>query len=147
MRNVVATVLVLSLMSGTRLVAQHQLVTPADVERITGLKGVFPAPTARQVEGLQTFLRGADNQEVVFISVPVTGSHEAFLYTRNAMPTHEDVTGVGDEAFLTNEGRDLYIRKGEQEFVVRSGVDAAKLTAVVTPAQLKEIAKLVAARL
>jgi hypothetical protein len=140
-----ATVLTASLVVASQLAAQKQLVAPADIERISGFKGVSPAPKALQTEGYQSFVRSSDNMVVLYVSLPGPSSHEAIEITRNAIP-HEDVTGVGDEAFFISEGHDLWIRKGDHGVVVRTGVDA-KGSALLTPAQLKEIGKLVVARL
>lgn len=145
-----ATVLTLSLMSAAQLRAQHQLVTPAEIEKVSGLKGIVPAPKALQPDGYQSFVRGSDNVVVLEVALPHEGTHDAFVYTQHGMgaagPT-ESVAGVGDEAFSSPERRELWIRKGGQMVVVRGGYDVANQRAILTADQLKAIGKLVAARI
>ncbi len=140
--------LALCLVLAGRTEAQQPLVTPAEVARIGGMKGIIATPKDMEMEESQSFMREADSAIVLIVALPKPSSPADIAAARTALGPHDNVPGVGDEAFATGGGSMLLLRKGNRQVQIMTGYDVAKRGApFFAPAQLVEIAKLVAARL
>jgi hypothetical protein len=129
--------------------------TVADVEKITGLKGIqLVAPGS--VPGAGAGLNFATGEKKMLLMVnfgPATLYSRAKAqkdYAGVPMPLfHADVPGVGDEAFDSPPGPLQYV------LYVRKGTNAASFTAYFVPPnkatltmdQLKQLAKITASRM
>lgn len=143
-----AAVLALSLVRTGRMEAQQELVTPAEVERIGGLKGIMRTPEDMEIADSRSFLRAADSAIVLMIGMPRASSPAEFAAARTALTPHQPVPGVGDEAFSTAGGSTIVLRRGNRQVQISTGYDVAQRGApFFTPAQLGELAKLAASRL
>ncbi len=141
-------VLALSLVLTGRSEAQQPLVTPADVERIGGLKGMVPTPQDMEIADSRSIMRATDSAIVLIIGMPQASSPADFAAARTALTTNQPVSGVGDDAFSIAGGSTILVRRGNRQVQISTGYDVAKRGApFFTPAQLSELAKLVASRL
>lgn len=143
---VAALTLLLGLAGWTH--AQQPLLTPAEVSRISGMKGIMPTPKDMEMDQSQSFMREGDSAIVLIVALPKPSSAADFAAVRTALGPHDDVPGVGDEAFAFGGGTMLLLRKGNRQVQITTGYDVAKRGApFLAPAQLVEVARLVAARL
>jgi hypothetical protein len=129
--------------------------TVADVEKVTGLKGVqIVAPGSVPGAGAGLNFATADKKMVLMVNFG-----PAALYGRakaqkeyHGMPMplfHADVPGIGDEAFDSPPGPLQYV------LYVRKGTNAASFTAYFVPPnkatltmdQLKQVAKITVSRM
>ncbi len=143
------------LMAAVMAQAADPRVTVADVERVTGLKGVqLVAPGSVTGAGAGLNFVTADRKMLLMVNFG-----PAALYSRakaqkeyHGMPMplfHADVAGVGDEAFDSPPGPMQYV------LYMRKGSTAASFTAYVTAGnratltidQLKQIARIAASRM
>lgn len=137
------------------LQAADPRVTVADVEQVTGLKGIqLLAPGSAVGAGSGLNFATADKKMVLMVNFG-----PAALYSRakaqkeyHGMPLplfHADVAGIGDEAFDSPPGQFQYV------LYMRKGNNAASFTAYATGAnkatltmeQLKAIARIAASRM
>jgi hypothetical protein len=131
--------------------------SPADIEKATGLKGVHlvPATAPGSVPGRDNYA-DASGKVVLWFQ---TMSRPDFARARRQPATqmngivvekalfHASVAGLGDDAFDSPDGsvqHALYVVKGEAAFGLISNVDAAGAPRITMP-QLKTIAKAVVA--
>lgn len=135
--------------------APSSALTVADVERVTGLKGVHVvAPGSQPGAGPGLDFAGPDDKLIVMVNVG-----PAALYQRardqkeldaggTKVPMvlfHAAVPGVGDEAFDSSPGGMqyvIYLRKGTQAATVSTFLHQGK--PALTMAQLTALAKIVA---
>jgi hypothetical protein len=143
--------------------ADHRL-TIADVEKVSGLKGVQLVPKMSQTgAGGNLNFVDADKHLVVMVNF---GTADLYRHARGqtelkvgatVMPItlyHADIKGLGDEAFDGPPGSlqyALYVRKGNQAVSVssffRKGGSRLNPTPVLTMEQLKQLAAIVVSRL
>ena len=135
--------------------------TVADVENLTGIKGVHVvAPGSQPGAGPGLDFAGPDNKLILMVN---SGSDA--LYRRahdqkeidvggQKMPMtlyHASVPGIGDEAFDSPPGPlqyVIYLRKGTKAASVSTYLDRSSAQSTrLSMAQLKAVAKLVADRL
>lgn len=134
-------------------------VTPADIEKATGLKGVHlvSATAPGSVPGRDNYADATGKVVVWFQSIPGPMFARAKAQpakTMNGIEVepklfHAAVAGLGDEAFDSPDGKvqhALYVRKGESAFGLISNVDRTGKP-VVTMDQLKALAKTVLSRM
>ncbi len=114
-----------------RTEAQQPLVTPAEVARIGGMKGIIPTPKDMEMEESQSFMREADSAIVLIVGLPKPSSAADFAAARTALAPHENVPGVGDDAFSIGGGSMLLLRKGNRQVQITTGYDVAKRGAPV----------------
>jgi hypothetical protein len=138
--------------------------TIADVEKVTGLKGIQLVPRMWQ-PGAGGNLNFADASKHLVLMVNF-GTADLYRHAReqkelkvgsNTVPMtlyHAGVKGLGDEAFDSPPGSlqyVLYVRKGNQAVSVstyfRSGGNPRSPTSVLTMEQLKQLAAIVVSRL
>jgi hypothetical protein len=134
-------------------------VTPADIEKATGLKGVHlvPATAPGSVPGRDNYADASG--KVVLWFQPIPGP----LFARaKATPAktmsgievepklfHAAVPGLGDEAFDSPDGKQqhaVYVRKGDSGFGLISNLDRAGKP-VISMEQLKALAKTILPRM
>jgi hypothetical protein len=143
--------------------ADHRL-TIADVEKVSGLKGIQLVPRMSQA-GAGGHLNFADADKHLVLMVNF-GTADLYRHAREQKELkvgdtmipmalyHADVKGLGDEAFDSPPGSlqyVLYVRKGNQAVsittYVRSGGNVRNPTSVLTIDQLKQLAAIVVSRL
>jgi len=129
--------------------------TVADVEKVTGLKGIqLVAPGAVTGAGGGQNFATADKHMVVMVNFGPAALYQRAkqqkTYAGVPMPLfHADVPGIGDEAFDSPPGPMQYV------LYVRKGANAASLTAyyvsankaTLTMEQLKALAKIAVSRM
>ena len=143
----------------TVAIAAPASVTPADIEKATGLKGVhLVAETARgSVPGRDNYADASGKIVLWFQSMPGPLFARAKAQPARMMSGievepklfHASVAGLGDEAFDSPDGKTqhaIYVRKGDAAFGLISNVDATGKS-VVSLDQLKALAKIVLARM
>jgi hypothetical protein len=133
--------------------------TPADIEKATGLKGVHLVPeTARgSVPGRDNYADASGKVVLWFQSMPGPLFARAKAQPARTMSGievepklyHAAITGLGDEAFDSPDGKTqhaIYVRKGDAAFGLISNLDATGKPGV-SMEQLKALAKIVLARM
>ncbi len=131
----------------------------AEIEKATGLKGVHevPATAPGAVPGRDNFADANGKVVLWFQSMSRTaflrakGQHAKMAGGIEVEPAlyHVIVTGIGDEAFDSPDGKiqhAIYVRRGEEAFGLISNVDASGVPRV-TMDQLTALAKLVVSRM
>ncbi len=143
-----AALFTLSLVLTRREEAQQPLVTPDEVERIGGLKGIVPTPPGMEIADSRSFMRAADSAIVLILGIPKASSPADFAAARTALTPNQPIPGVGDDAFSIAGGSTILVRRGNRQVQVSTGYDVTKLGApFFTPAQLRELANIAVARL
>ena len=168
MNRLFGAILLLTLTSPAAASAQPPGADPrltiADVEKVSGLKGIQLVPRMSQ-PGAGGNLNFVDASKHLVLMVNV-GTADLYRHAREqkelkvgntVIPMtlyHADVTGLGDEAFDSPPGSlqyVLYIRKGNQAVSMstyfRSGGNPRSPTSVLTMEQLKQLAAIVVSRL
>jgi hypothetical protein len=133
--------------------------TPADIEKAAGLKGVHLVPeTARgSVPGRDNYADASGKVVLWFQSMPGPLFARAKAQPARTMSGievepklyHAAITGLGDEAFDSPDGKTqhaIYVRKGDAAFGLISNLDATGKPGV-SMEQLKALAKIVLARM
>lgn len=151
--------LVLTALATTVSPPPQPSVTPADIEKATGLHGIhlLPPTAPKAVPGRDNYA-DADGRVVLWFQTMNAG---AFARAR-AQPAkivsgipiepklfHAVVTGLGDEAFdspETTPQHALYVRRKDAAFALISNVTLTNAP-MVTMDQLKTIAKVVLSRM
>lgn len=124
----------------------ERLLTPADLEKV-GVKGVV-RPSAEMynpAEGLH-FVRGTDSALVLTVASIGGGGglkETVQLLAKDAAP----VSGVGDEAYSGLAWWMLIFRKGGTTIQMLTGLNFETGKVFLTPAQMTEVAKVIAGRL
>ena len=134
-------------------------VTPADIERATGLKGVHlvPATAPGSVPGRDNYADASGKIVLWFQSIPGPMFARAKAQPAKVMNGmevepklyHAAVGGLGDEAFDSPDGRSqhaLYVRKGDAAFGLISNLDRAGKP-VVSMEQLRALASTILSRM
>lgn len=153
------TLVVALAFAGGVVAAAPAAVTPADIEKATGLKGVHLVPAAAQgsVPGRDNYADASGKLVLWFQSIPGPLFARAKAQPAKMMNGievepklyHAAVAGLGDEAFDSPDGKQqhaLYVRKGDSAFGVISNVDRAGKP-VVSMEQLKALARTVLSRM
>lgn len=133
--------------------------SPADIEKATGLKGVHvvPATTPGAVPGRDNYADASGKIVLWFQTMNRTGFARAKGQAGKKMngieiePAlyHTAVVGLGDEAFDSPDGKvqhALYVRRGDDAFGLISNVDAAGKPRI-TLEQLKALASTILSRM
>lgn len=143
----------------TTLSVSPPSLTPADIEKTTGLQGVhlLPATATGAVPGRDNYADG--NGRIVLWFQTMNGAAFAAAKAQPAKVVsgiliepklfHAAVAGVGDEAFDSPDGTPqhaLYVRKKDSAFGLISNVTLTNAP-IVTMDQLKAIAKIVLSRM
>jgi hypothetical protein len=147
-----------TLLAATRVVAGQSL-SPADIEKATGLQGVHQVPGTAPgaVPGRDNYADASGKIVLWFQTMNRTGFLRAKGQAAKMMngmvvqPAlyHGAVAGLGDDAFDSPDGKvqsAIYVRKGETAFGVISNIDAAGKPRI-TMDQLKAIAAAVVSRM
>jgi hypothetical protein len=134
-------------------------ITPADIERVTGLKGIHlvSATAPGSVPGRDNYADATGKVVLWFQSFNAVGFARAKSQPARTMSGievepklyHRPVPGLGDEAFDSPDGATqhaLYVRKGDAAFGVISNVDASGKPRIAMD-HLKAIAALVLSRM
>ncbi len=134
-------------------------VTPADIEKVTGLKGVHlvPATAPGSVPGRDNYADASGKIVLWFQSIPGPLFARAKVQPAKVMNGmevepklfHAAVAGLGEEAFDSPDGRQqhaLYVRKGDSAFGLISNVDRAGKP-LVSMEQLKALASTILSRM
>ncbi|HEX4568281.1 MAG TPA: hypothetical protein VH138_16715 [Vicinamibacterales bacterium] len=127
-------------------------VTPTDIEKATGLKGVHlvPATAPGSVPGRDNYADASGKIVLWFQSIPGSMFSRAKAQPAKVMNGmevepklyHAAVASLGEEAFDGPDGRQqhaLYVRKGDSAFGLISNLDRAGKP-VVSMEQLKALA-------
>lgn len=142
------------------LSAARPSLTPADIERATGLRGVHlvPETTKGAVPGRSNYADGGGQIVLWFHELDAQGFARAKAQPARTMNGieiepklfHAVVAGVGDEAFDSPDGKlqhALYVRKGQAAFGLIANVNPRGDRPTVTTDQLKALAKIVLSRM
>jgi hypothetical protein len=134
-------------------------VTPADIEKATGLKGVHLVPTTApgSVPGRDNYADASGKVVLWFQSIPGPMFSRAKAQPAKVMNGmevepklyHAAVAGLGEEAFDSPDGKQqhaLYVRKGDSAFGLISNLDRAGKPAV-SMEQLKALATTILSRM
>lgn len=134
-------------------------VTPADIEKATGLKGIHlvAATAPGSVPGRDNYADAGGKVVVWFQSIPGPLFARAKAQPAKTMSGievepklyHAAVAGLGDEAFDSPDGKvqhALYVRKGDAAFGLISNLDRAGKP-VVSMDQLTSLAKTILSRM
>ena len=153
-----SVVVALALIGGVAA-ATPATVTPADIEKATGLKGIrlVPATAPGSVPGRDNYADASGKIVLWFQSIPgpLFGRAKAQpAKTMNGIEIepklyHAAVAGLGDEAFDSPDGKQqhaLYVRKGDSAFGVISNLDRTGKP-IVSMEQLQALAKIVLSRM
>lgn len=153
-----SVVVALALIGGVAAAAPAT-VTPADIEKATGLKGIrlVPATAPGSVPGRDNYADASGKIVLWFQSIPgpLFGRAKAQpAKTMNGIEIepklyHAAVAGLGDEAFDSPDGKQqhaLYVRKGDSAFGVISNLDRTGKP-IVSMEQLQALAKIVLSRM
>ncbi|HEY3042900.1 MAG TPA: hypothetical protein VGJ39_02685 [Vicinamibacterales bacterium] len=144
------------------LVAAPPSLTPADIEKATGLRGIHlvPETTKGGVPGRRNYADGSGQIVLWFHDFSAEGYARAKAQpaqTFNGIVIepklfHAAVAGIGDEAFDSPDGKlqsAVYVRKGQAAFGLIANITTSaggdKLT--ITMDQLKALAKIVLSRM
>ena len=169
MNRLSGTVLLLTLTSFTTAASQQpagadRRLTIADVEKVSGLKGIQLVPRMSQAgAGGDLNFADADKHLVLMVNF---GTADLYRHAREQKELkvgdkmipmalyHADVKGLGDEAFDSPPGSlqyVLYVRKGNQAVSIttyfRSGGSSRSPGSVLTMDQLKQLAAIVVSHL
>jgi hypothetical protein len=155
----IRTVVVALALASAAVVAAPATVTPADIEKATGLTGVHlvPATAPGSVPGRDNYADASGKVVLWFQSIPGPLFARAKAQPAKTMSGievepklyHAAVDGLGDEAFDSPDGKvqhALYVRKGDSAFGVISNVGASGKP-VVSMEQLKALAKTIVSRM
>lgn len=144
------------------LLAVRPLVSPADIEQVTGLHGVHlvPPTTTGAVPGRDNYADGSGTIVLWFHDFDAQAFGRAKAQPAKMMsgieiePTlfHAAVAGLGDDAFDSPDGKlqhALYVRKGQAGFGLIANVVASGRgdRPAITQDQLKALAKIVLSRM
>jgi hypothetical protein len=144
------------------LFAARPSITPADIEQATGLRGIHfvPETTKGAVPGRGNYADGSGKIILWFQDFDAPGFTRAKAQPAKTVSGieiepklfHAAVTGVGDEAFDSPDGKvqhALYVRKGQTAFGLIANVDFSSRAGkpAVTMDQLKALAKIVLSRI
>ena len=127
----------------------QKLLTIADVEAVTGVKGVklVPKDPKKGAGGDVNFAKPDGSLLVMLIAAPGT-MYDAWKSQSSLV--NASVSGIGDEAFIGPAGTTtpwaLYFRKGKNSASIASFVNA-DMKPLLPQDQIKALAKLVASRL
>ncbi len=136
------------------------LLTPADVEQVSGWKGVHSIARGAK-PAAQADLNFVDQGGEIILTV---GIGDAALYNKAKQPKkvdiggqkmeipnfHAEVKGIGDEAFDAPPGNlqwVLYVRKGSRALALTSFIDPKTKKPALTTDHLKALAKIALGRL
>jgi hypothetical protein len=126
----------------------EKLLTVADIERITGVKGLqrihgqTDIKLASQFADLQFGL--ADGHEFIRLDFyPASQYGDSKTRLNQIAPMTEDVKGIGDGAFTTPGS--IAVKTGNRSFAINNMALTKKI--VVTPEQFKQLALIVLSRL
>ena len=160
-RRLFALAAFLACFGPARLVAAPSL-TPADIEKATGLKGVHlvPETTRGAVPGRSNYADGSGRIVLWFHDFNAQGFARAKAQPAQTAGSiviepklfHAVVAGLGDEAFDSPDGKlqyALYVRKGQAAFglIANLATSASGDKPAVTLDQLKAIATIVLSRM
>jgi hypothetical protein len=134
-------------------------VTPADIEKATGLKGVHEVPETAPgaVTGRDNYADATGSVVLWFQTMTRTGFMRAkgqpakLVSGIQAEPAlhHSEIAGLGDEAFDSPDGKTqhaIYVRKGDEAFGLISNLDRTGKP-FITMEQLRSLAKTVVSRM
>jgi hypothetical protein len=134
-------------------------VTPADIEKATGLKGVHlvPATAAGSVPGRDNYADASGRIVLWFQAIPGPMFSRAKAQPAKVMNGievepklyHAAVAGLGEDAFDSPDGKQqhaLYVRKGDSAFGLISNLDRTGKP-VVSMEQLKALANTILSRM
>ena len=155
----VRTATIVFALTGAVVAVAPATVTPADIERATGLKGVHlvAATAPGSVPGRDNYADASGRIVIWFqsISGPMFARAKAQpARTMNGIEVepklyHSSIAGLGDEAFDSPDGKQqhaLYVRKGDAAFGLISNVDRTGKP-VVSMEQLQALAKIILPRM
>jgi len=150
---------VVAAMFASGVVAAAPSVTPADIEKATGLKGIHlvSATAPGSVPGRDNYADAGGKVVLWFQSIPGPLFARAKAQPAKTMGSievepklyHAAVAGLGDEAFDSPDGKvqhALYVRKGNDAFGLISNLSASGKP-VVTMDQLKALAQTILSRM
>ena len=128
--------------------ATAKLLTIADVESVTGVKGVklVPKDIRRGAGGDLNFAKTDGSLLVMLIAMP--GMYD--MWKSQKVLYNAAVSGVGDEAFNGPAGAIqyvIYFRKGKNSGSISSFVSPSDMKPVLSQDQLKALAKIVNSRM
>lgn len=122
----------------------ERLLTPADVEQASGLKGVTRvAPNARPTATGDLNFGVANGQVALTIKFQAGGD---FAHYRDAFTRAKQVAGVG-EAALSPDANQIIFRQGRYTVVLTSGLSSDTMKWFLGLPQLTTLGKLLASRL
>jgi hypothetical protein len=153
----IPNVLCAVLMSAGIVSPARASLTPADIEKVTGLQGVHlvPATTKGAVPGRDNYADGTGAIVLWFHEFDASAFARAKAQPAKTMTGieiepklfHAAVTGLGDEAFDSPAGATqhaLYVRKGQAAFgLIANSLNPRPLTLE----QLKALARIVLSRM
>ena len=140
---------------GFRAQATDPRLTVADVEKVTGLKGIQPvAPGSVAGAGSGLNFAGPDKRMVLMVNFGTAALYRRAKEQKTVgglpMPLfHADVAGIGDEAFDSPPGPlqfVLYARKGAGAVSLTAYYVSAN-KATLTMSQLKQLAAIAVSRM
>lgn len=147
---------------GPDVVAAPPSITPADIEQVTGLRGVHlvPPTTTGAVPGRDNYADSSGKIVLWFHDFDGAGFGRAKAQPAKMMSGievepklfHGPVAGLGDEAFDSPDGKvqhALYVRKGQAAFgiIANLATSARGDAPTVTMEQLKALAKIALSRM
>ena len=129
----------------------ERALTAADVERMSGLKGVFTVSKNAKVAavGDLNFAHGPDTSLVISVLLhpqvqDAAGFARSFTQLLGKDAVH--IVGLGDDALWVAGWHAVLVRKGRRTVQLTSGTDARGDWSL-TEAQLRELARIMASRL
>jgi hypothetical protein len=147
---------------GSDMAAARPSITPADIEQVTGLRGVHlvPPTTTGAVPGRDNYADSTGKIVLWFHDFDAAGFGHAKAQPAKVMSGieiepklfHSSVAGLGDEAFDSPDGKvqhALYVRKGQAAFGIIANLTTSSRgdMPTVTMEQLKALAKIVLSRM
>jgi hypothetical protein len=139
-------IIVLSLASLAGAFQYARFLTVADIEKVTGLKGVTPIPKSADADGDLNF--GGKNGQVI-LSVTFLDASAYVGYKSSKEGFKSPLSGVGEEGFIGPAGDEpsfiVVFRKASYAVMLNTIPDGK--TTRLSIKQLTELAKIIASRM
>jgi hypothetical protein len=135
-------------------VEQRKLLTVGDLEKVTGLKGLKPHEKNNPRDQMLAFSKQENfaGKPADFLALSVTlvfleGYWEGFAKGEKNSKAAAPVSGVGDEAFEEVKNCALFFHKGKATVLMTGAGSPLVQSCYLTAEQMREAARIIAARL
>jgi hypothetical protein len=138
--------------------AAVKLLTPEEVEKVIGLKGIRLSPPQNDFDRDLTFvtqykisalgLDASGDSFILFIKfLPVAPTEWNTMTGRLKSLNASHLSGVGDDAYEDRASLVMWFRKGKNIVMIQAALSLSDEKPYASPEQLRELAKIIASRL